>query len=1229
VVTDVMVEVGGTASVNISMEVGAVTEEITVTAEAAQVVVNAVDAELGAVVDNRRVLELPLNGRNAVELALQQAGVYFERAADGQGNKFFVHGQRHRAINMTLDGIDTQDNFNRSSAIMIDQPLLAMASENVQEFRVITGNSSAEYSRGGAQISAVTRAGTNKFHGSVFWFNRNDAFSANDFFNNSATPKVDTPPLNRNQFGARIGGPIFRDKTFFYIGYQQTREAKGTPVNRVVYTPQARQGIFRFLDGLQNSPENLAANPDKLRSVNLLACGGDVVTVLNKPDRECVDDRFNLASPATLDPFISNQVFGILPLPNNFDVGDGLNTGGFRFNSKTLTVEHLPSIRLDHRINDNNNFYATLNYVDRNIEGDFINGREPPYPDQGSLGSRVTHSRGISAAWISTPKPTLVNEFRFGFLGGENAFLVTQPFGTPFNLNINTIYDPYDVANNTDVRDNRTVHLRNVVNWVKGNHQIKGGVEWRERFVDTYSLDLTDPYGAINLDDNDNPPKFSTSDLRKLAGAESINSSDSETARDLMNNLVGAVEEGRQRFNVSSLNSGFLPLIPERRTYKNHEFDWFINDSWRVRPGLTVNLGLRWEYASVPWETRGLALLPEGGLSAVYGISGPGGFFNPGTFDGVPCASLGNLPMTVTTTNARALINDCATKYVPATSQNGLPLWEDDKNNFAPVVSIAWDPFGDGKTSIRTGFRISYMQDHFNIIDGNLDDNEGLRVDDTCIPSDGDCLNNPTLLRDLESTGPPLPATPEFVLPSTRSILNSSTIDFRTYDQNLGTPYYNEWTFGISRELRNNLAVEVRYVGNRGVGLRRVADFNEVNVLAKDPVTGQTFLDSFLIAQQNLDCNRSSGKGGRFDDASGAPCITPNPLMKALIAGDTSRLRSRSGLVTALEENATGQFAHRLTQSDTSRPKSGQSRIRGGSFWGQVLAGRFPANFFQANPFVASARAMVRDGFSTYHGLEIEVRRRFAQGLSFQTNYTYGKALAPYDGDSNTLLNDVRPSSVRNPRYTKQEYMPRHQFNANWLYELPFGAGKPFLNNGGAARKVFGGWQLGGLLAIRSGRPLAITSNVGTFHRDAISDDNTVDLAANITADQIRDVSGRHSIGGGVFWLDPCMSAFRGGSCTVSGAVEGAFTLPQPGRLGELGQTILFGPNRTLLDLSLLKRTNLSEKANVEFRLEVFNVFNKANFNIPELDITSSNFGQITRTISNPRLMQFALKINF
>ena len=1224
VVEGVRVEVGGAASVLIPMEIGTTAEfQITVSAELAQMTINTVDAEISTVVDNRRVLELPLNGRNAVELAMQQAGVVFERSPDGQGDKLFVNGQRHRAIQMTLDGVDTQDNFTKSSATMVDQPLLPMAAENVQEFRVVTGLASAEYSRGGSHISAVTRSGTNEFHGSVFWFNRNDFFGANEFFNNSAQPAVETPPLNRNQFGGRLGGPVVKNRFFFYAGYQQTREARGTPVNRLVYTPEARQGVFRFLDGIRNTPESVAANPGKIRTVNLLQCGGEVAGVLK---RDCVDGRFDLANPATLDPFINGTVLGIIPPPNNFDIGDGLNTGGFRFNSRSLTIEHLPAMRFDYQVNAANQIYATFNYVDREIQGDYINSREPPYPAQEPLGSRLTHSRGFSVGWTSTVRPTLVNEARFGLLGGENAFVVTQPFGQPFSLFINTIYSPYDAGNNTDVRDLRTVHLRNVTSWLKGNHQVKFGAEWRQRWAETYSLDRLDPWGVIGLDDNDNPPDFSTGDLTKIAGAKSINSNDGETGRDLMNNLVGAISDINTRFNVRSLTSGFLVGQEERRIYQNNEFDLFVNDTWRVAPSLTLNLGLRWEYASVPNEQQGLALTPAGGLRAAYGISGPSGFFNPGQFNGAPCNALGRLPMAPTTANAVSFVEDCATRYYPATAANGRPLWEDDWNNFAPVVSLAWDPAGDGKTSIRTGFRISYMQDHFEIVDGNLDDNEGLRVDDECIPSAGGCTANPRLLRDV--TGPALPPTPEFRLPSVRSILDNSTIDFRAFDESLGTPYYNEWTFSVSREIGKNWALEARYLGSRGIGLRRVADFNEINVRATDPVTGQTFLDAFVKAQQNLACNRSSGAGSRFDDLSGAACVVPNPLMAALIAGEPARLRTASGLITAIEDNATGQFAHRLTQVETSRPAAGQDRIRGGSFWGQVLQGRFPANYFMADPFVASARAMVNDGFSSYHALQLELRRRLARGLALQANYTYGKALADFDGDENTLINDTRASSVINPRYSKGEFLPRHQVNTNWIWELPFGAGKKHLT-GGLGARVFGGWQVTGLFSLRSGLPLSITSNVGTFHRGAISDDNTVSLPTGITAGEIRALAGRRDFAAGVFWLDPCMSAFNNIECAGADAVQGAFGLPRPGELGELGQTPFFGPGRVLLDMGLAKRTRVRERYDVEFRWEVFNVLNHANFANPVTNITSASFGQISRTVSAPRLMQFALKVNF
>ena len=1227
IVTKVQVEVGQTSSLQITLQVGAPTDEITVTSEFAQSTVNNIDAEISNIVDNRRVLELPLDGRNASQLITLQAGVFYETTSTGEGNKLIIHGQRHGSLAITLDGVDTQDNMNRASSIMINQPLLALTAENVQEFKVVTGMSSAEYSRGASQMTAVTRAGTNDWHGSVFYFHRNTVLNANNFFNNSSDPHVERPPLLRHQFGGRIGGPIIKDKTFFYFGYQQTRESRGIPVNRTVYTQQARNGQFRYLDNLLTTPENVAANPDLIRSANIMECSANIQGILGK---HCVDERFDQSNPATLDPFITGTMFGDIPLPNNFDFGDGLNTGGFRFNAQSSTVEHLPSFRLDHIFNDRHSFYGSLNYVDRQIDGDFVNEREPRFPDLPPLGSRVTHSKGFSTTLTSTLRPTLLNEFRVGRLvHGENAFIINQPYPTEYTLDLNTVTDPYSPGNGDDVRDSDTYHIRDTINWVKGNHQFKFGGEWRHRWVHTYSFDETMPYGDIDLDDNDFPADFSEGDLRTISGGTDIESADYERARDLMNNLVGALSEVEARYNVTTLTSGFVANAPERRKYQNREFDVFFNDTWRLRPNFTLNLGLRWEWSGVPYETQGLALIPPGGGNAAFGVSGRGGFFNPGTFDGHSCSELSALPVERTTDNAVALIEGCTVQFVPGTSSNGIPLWKDDYNNFAPVIGFAWDPFGTGKTSIRAGFRISYIGGHFNIIDGNLDDNEGLRVDEDCVPSDGECQFNPLYLRDIQAGQPPVAAVPEFMLPSSRSILNSSTNDFRTYMDDLSSPYYAEWTFGIQREIFRNTGLEVRYVGNHGVKLRRVADFNEFNLNAVDPVSGMTFLDSFLIAQSNLSCNRSTGRGDRYDDRTGEACITPNPLMAALIATDANRLDSRNALISALDFNQTGHFLHRLTQVETSRPASGEGRIRGGAVWGAILEGRIPLNFFQANPFVASSRAMVNDGFSKYHGLEIELNRRFAQGLALQVNYTWQKALADFDGDTNTLVNDVRPSSVINPGYTIQQFMPQHQFNSNWIYELPFGRGRRYSSSSSALDQIAGGWQFGGIISVRSGRPVSFESNVGTFHREAISDENTVSLSQEVTRSQLQAMTGRRDIAGGVFWFDPCLSAQIGSECSSSGSIQGLLDIPRSGQLGELGQTPVFGPSRFVFDFNLSKRTAINDEVELEFRWEVFNAFNNVNFGLPSSDIRGTSFGQVTNTVTGSRVMQFAMKFNF
>ena len=1236
-VQDVVVEVGGIADLNVPLQVGSLSEQIEITAGAAQEVINTTNAEISTVVDDRRVLDLPLDGRNAAHLALQQAGVFFERSPDGQGDKLIVNGQRHRSLDVTLDGVDTQDNLNRASSVMLDQPLLALSAENVQEFRVVTGVASAEFSRGGAQISAVTRAGTNRFRGSIFEFYRNTVFNANEFFNNAASPAVERPPLTRHQFGGRIGGPIFKNKTFFFLGYEQTRESKGIPVNRTVYTAEARQGIFRYLTGLRNTPENVAANPGLIRSVNMLECSAAVQAAIS---RFCVDSRFNANNLASPDPFIRDEVFGLIPLPNNFNIGDGLNTGGFRFNAPAVTRVHLPAFRLDHRFNDKHSFFGTINYNDRDIQGDFINDREPQYPGQRPLGARLTHSRAFSGTFISAFSPLMVNEFRLGVIGAENAFLITQPFDTPFALDLNTLADPYDFENGDEVRDNRTVHVRDVMTWVKGSHQMKFGGEWRDRWLDTYDYDFIFPAGSIDFNTTNAAVGFTAANLQRLSRLNSsespiIDTTDQGAARGLINNLVGAIGAVDMRFNVSSLDSGFIPGAPTRRTYRNREFDAFFQDTWNFRKNLTLNLGLRWEYSGIPYETNGFLLIPEGGFDAVYGVSGEAGFFNPGVFEGPPCSSLQGLPRPRTTANAVSLITTCATKYVLGSSSNGTPLWNRDLNNFGPVVSVAWDPFGDGKTSVRAGFRISYFQDAFAVIELNVDDNEGLQVTQSCIPTDGTCINDPLFLRNVATTGPPLPAVPTFQLPASRSILDAAAQDFRTYQPDLGTPNYREWTIGVQREIFKNAAIEVRYVGNRGRELRRIADFNEINIFAKDTVTGKTFLESFLIAQQNLACNNAStvtANQGRFDTLN-LPCSIANPLMDALIAGEQSRMRSRPTLLDALAFNAPGEFAFRLMHSETSTPNTGLpagDRIRGGTFWGAVLAGRLPVNFFQVNPFIGSSRAFVSDGTSSYDSLQVEFTQRFSKGVTFQANYTFARSIADYDGDANELLNDTRPSSVVNPGSTEQYIMPRHQFNANWVAELPFGRGKHFFSGAnGLVQRLVGDWQFGGIVSFRTGRPLGITSGIGTFHRSAISGDNTVNLSQALSLNELSALTGQRDISGGIFWFDPCMSTFTGAACQDSDAISGLFQLPTAGELGELPQTVLWGPKRFNFDFNVSKRIRIDETRNVEFRWEVFNAFNNVNFANPVTDIFSPSFGQITRTIGNPRLMQFALKFNF
>ncbi len=1164
----IVVQVATVSTVTVTLEAGQLSETVTVNASEAQEVVNSANPEVGDVVDRQRILDLPLDGRNPLELTALQAGVQLRTNADGEIDRFSINGNRTVANNITVDGVNASDNFLKTPA-NVTLPVIPVSVESIGEFRVTTALPSAEFGRGTAQVNAITASGTNRLRGSLFEFHRNTVLNANTFFNNATvnTSGPDTgktlprEPLIRNQFGGRLGGPVKlpksvfgplgydgKDRTFFFFSYEGKRESRGLSRNRTVYTAQARQGVFRYLNNLPTTPANVAANPAALRSVNVLG--------LN-------------ATRATPDPFVARYL-ALTPLPNNFQLGDGVNTGGYRFNATILSPSDVFAGRLDHRLSSKHSLEATFSYGDVSFLGDYINEGEPVFPDA-PYRTRNTLGRGVSTTLRSTLAPTLINEARFGAQLSTLSFGNTATFPEGYQIDFGTITDPVNDFLGSG-RNLRVLQFTDNLTWARGSHTFKTGVELRSLWVHRFAFAGTLPRADFSTATND--PGFTRT--TQFPGSTTV---DFNNARTLANNITGAIGSVFQTFNVLQRGSGFVAGAPEVREYANREADLYAQDTWRFRPNLTLSLGLRYEYQTAPRELNGMALLPVGGSAGLFGISGKGNLFQPGTLTG---------PATT--------VLDYADE-----------LYKADKNNFAPVIGFAWDPFKKGKTSVRGGYRISYVRGSFNTIDGTLDDNEGLIL--TTQRNLGGFLRNGIA---------PAPV-PAFNIPAAQSIQVASTVDIRAFDENLRTPYVQEWTLSLQREVLRNTSLEVRYVGNRGIRLYRGYDVNEVNVLARDPRSGQTFIDAFRLAQNNLEAFKRARPTGtpNFKYDATVPGSRPNPLFDdVLFRGRAASEFQLTNYVQRLEEGRAGDFADYV-----SRVRVVNNR-RGDPFFAAVDAGLLPVNFLRANPNVRGAQLFGNASFSTYHALQLELQRRLRGGLRVQLNYSFAKGLSDFigsGGDTNSHL------TLRNTRLETGQFNNTHQMNANFIYDLPVGRGRQFLRNvTGAPRQLVSGWQLGGIVRYNSGDPLSLLSGRGTFNRDDRSALNSVNVAGNLSRAQLQELAGVTTTANGVFYLDPNLAPG-----TSSDATKVLFLNPEAGTNGALGLSSLFGPRYLNFDFSTLKRTRLSERTDLEFRAEIFNLFNTVNFDNPVTNINSASFGRITSITGRPRLLQFALRLNF
>ena len=1168
-ITEITIEVSQPAKVDVALEVGSVSEQVTVTGTA-QEVINTTSPVLSKTINSKQVEDLPLLTRNPLDLARLQAGLAMQGVDVRNAS---VQGLRGNATNVTQDGINAMDNFVKGSSFFaLSSPSLNATSE----FSITVGTVGSDAGRGVAQVQLVTPSGTNQFHGGVFYQHRNDALNGNTFFNNAS--KTEKPFLRQHFFGVSSSGPLWipkvydgRNRSFWFFSYEGFREPFSATRTRTVLTEQARQGIFRYL----------GAN-GQLTTVNLLSLG-----------------NFHALNPLT------TAQLNAMPAANTDLAGDGLNTAGFRYNVPGTDPSDRYNFRFDQDLFDSHKFgshklEAVFHRGDFLLTPDTFNGLEAPFP--GGVSAFQSSKRTLwSAAIHSTFGAYVTNEARFGHQEAPVGFLRESFPDVPFISFDTTAGTGFNLTNfdNTFLSQGRNTKLNQFidnVSLVKGAHTFRMGTDIQRVYA--YSYNDTGINKQINIGVNSaNPDGLVTGNFPNLpAGA--VGTAIFNRARSIYRNLVGSLGSAQQTFNVTSPDSGFVAGATRGRAFRYTDVSLYLQDSWRVKRNFTFNYGLRWEFLGVPTLPDGLGLQVTN-FDDIFGISGPGNLFNPGVLKG----------------NASATLDFVS-------GETGKGLYKNDWNNYAPFIGFAWSPSfnsgplrwilgSEGRSSIRAGYSISYLRDGFTIVSNAL----------------GTGTTNPGLIQTAANTTPTgvLTAasvalnTPTFKVPITaaENFALSSNNGLWAFDPNLVTPYVQQWSFGIEREISTNTAIEVRYAGNHAIKIFRALDYNEANIFENG------FLNEFLNAQKNL-----AARGGT-SFAPGAAGTVPLPIFNSLFTGlSAANGFNNATFIANLQQNNIGAMAQSLAYSPTFRA-------------GRAL---LAPNFFVANPNAAFARVLGNSSYSKYHSLQIEVRRRFAAGLQFQANYTLSRTL----NDGTTIVNNQNAlessRTLRNLRldYQNSDQDQRHRFVGNLVYDLPFGKGRPYLNNLWAPLgKVVEGWTLGGIVSWQTGIPFYFTSNRSTFN-NFNPGNNPADLVG-MTFEEFRKNIGVYRTPQGVFYVNPALlnivTSPTTGALVSATLKEGILAAPAPGKLGNFPLNSLFGPHFAQTDLSLVKRTHFSERGNVEFRMTVFNAFNNTNFRLPNTggDVFDSViFGRLTQTTGaesttngGARQLHFSIGINW
>ena len=1211
--TKIVLIVNFPSTINVAMEVGAISEIVTVSARDA--LLNTRDASLGIGFDETQVKQLPLDGRNVPDLLSLQAGVTYtgNRSDVDDLRTGSVNGARNDQSNVTVDGIPVNDEGGHPFTSVLPVTL-----DSVQEFRVTTSNyNSDEGTSSGAQVQLITKSGTDKFHGSVYEYHRNTATSANDYFIKQAqlsSGEPNSPPkLIRNVFGASVGGPLRRKGLYFFLNYEGARRAEEQAAVALVPTASFRDGVIQYL---------CTTNADG--TLDTASCPGGSVTGLSGQTYS-VAPGYAPASPgalASMDPLQRGASQGVLdylnnfPLPNSLTAGggDGVNTAGLNWRAPFSDSKNSYIGRLDFITKDDKHRVS--------ISGASANESSPGvpfYPGQEPSTTFVNHSKGIIVQYSSTLRPSLLNSFRYGFIRESigNLGITNQPQTyLTFGLNLTAYSSSFQRPTHTFADD---------LTWIKGHHSLQFGTqisfirEPRQGNSTSFSSADTEPFfldSAIsqNPDSPLNPVNY-------CPGSQCLPGVDPSFATSYdwsVTSLLGVISKVDAVYNYGRDANVLAQGVPTQRRFAINSYEFYLQDSWKVRPSLTLNYGLRYSLFSPPWETNGLQVSPTENLGAWLKQR--------------ESNMLAGRPSNLDTPIA----------YDWSGPANGKPGFYDwDYRNLAPRFGFAWAPtanrnnlfgsiVGNGKTVVRGGFSFAYDRFGQGLVDTyDQTGSFGLNIDLPNPPAAAATLSCAPRVVDINvmPTGEycgfdVFPSAPAANFP--QPFPSGAFLASWGMDRSMKTPYAYTFNLSVARELGAGFQIQASYVGRLGRHLLSQQDF-AMPFNLYDPASKTSY---YAAATALARIYRSGVTTSTFDPTSLPPAIQEywTNIIAPLAPGGAYLLGTAGGCGSDSPTSTTSPvvMAFDLFCATSTNETLGLEVL---DYFGIPDANDSSAVYFPSggqfsfyNPQYSTLYGWRTTGTSNYNSLQLSLQHRMQQGIQFDVNYTYSKSIdtasdperaggSPYNGLLGAVVSTWNPNGLRGP----SDFDLRHQLNANWIWEIPFGKGRRFgTQASGIAKAFLSDWQLSGLFRMTSGFPISINNGYA--------------WATNWTgAGNANQDSPVHT---GAFKKDGYVSLFANGS-----AGRDSFSFNFPGQSGQRNE--LRGDGYFGWDMSLSKRWIMPwlEGSSLQFRWEVFNVPNATRFNVETVtrSLTDSpqTFGNYNGLLTSPRVMQFALRYDF